>query len=248
MIKLPLVHRRMKHRVLSALILFFCLDLSAQSNRPSTFHISGIVSRLGSPIPNDWVMFDGSSKTSVRADSGGHYEADLPLGVWTAAVTISSSNGIANNSISRPRVFRVIAPTNVVLDLYVNAVGCGGVHIITPDGRPPTLEEEEQKNENCQGREFFHVPSDDGVQFEVVIARVPHELCSSLQENQAACERQFGTYNLLTVYADKVAFTPYPGGGLLEASGNVVVCDRDREYYGNSTRFLIGDGQAVEAY
>jgi hypothetical protein len=243
------MHRRVGHRVLWALILFFCVDLSAQSNRSSTFHISGTVTRLGSPIRDEWVTFEGASRTSVRADLVGHYEADLPLGVWTVAVTISSSSGIAENSIlSHPRVFRVKTPTNVVLDLYVNAVGCGGVIIITPEGRPPTSEEVEQKNENCQGREFFPVPSDDGVPFEVVVGRVPHHLCSLAHENHVMCERQFGTYNLLTVYADKVVFTPFPKGGFLEASGNVLGYDGRRKYRTNSIRFLIGEGQAVQAY
>jgi hypothetical protein len=249
MIETSAMLRRVRHRVLWALILLFCANLSAQSNGRSTFHISGTVTRLGSPALDDWVTFEGALKTSVRADLAAHYEADLPLGAWTVAVTISSSSRIAKNSIvSHPRVFRVTAPTDVVLDLYVNAVGCGGVSIVTPDGRAPTPEEVEQKNELCQGRALFPVPSDDGAPFEVVVGQAPPFLCSFAHENRAACERQFGTYNLLTVYADKVVFTPYPGGGQLEASGNVVVYDGGRKYRRNSTRFLIGGGQAIEAY
>jgi hypothetical protein len=203
---------------------------------------------FGSPSPSHWVTFEGTSKISVKADSTGHYEADLPLGVWTVAVVISSSTGTATSSLlSHPRVFRVTAPTEGVLDLYLNGVGCGGVTIITPHARPPTPEEVEQKNENCQGREFFPVPSDDGVPFEVVVGRVPHFLCQS-HKNRGACERQFATYNLLTLYADKVVFTPYPKGGFLEASGNVLIYEGGRKYRRNSMKFLTGNGQAVEAY
>lgn len=249
--------RPAKQRVLLVLFLFSCATVSAQSGRRSTFHISGTVTRLGSPIvtrlgsfTNDhWVVFEGPSQASVRFDPSGHYEADLPLGVWKVAVTPSSTSRIEQHPrLSHPRVFRVTRPMNVVIDLYVNAVGCGGVHIVTPDGRPPTAEEEEHKNEGCQGREFFPLPSDDGVPFEVVIGGRAHHLCSLLHENRAACEREFGTFNLLTVYADKVTFTPFPKGGLLEAKGNVVVLDGSREYHTTSVRFLIDDGRAVEAY
>ncbi len=87
-----------------------------------------------------------------------------------------------------------------------------------------------------------------GVPFEVVIGRVPHSLCSSAHQNQEACDRQFATYNLLTVYADKVVFTRSPSGGLLEASGNVVVKNGNLEHHGDSENFFVGDGQAVAVY
>jgi hypothetical protein len=192
------------------------------------------------------VMFEGPSQKSVQADLTGYYEADLPLGVWKVAVTTISSLG-KTVRLSRPRVFRVTKPMNVTIDLYVNGVGCAGVRILTPDGRPPTPEEVEAKNEACQGREFFPLPSDDGVPFEVVIGGRRHDFCTLLHKG-AACEREFGTYNLLTVYADKVTFSPFPNGGLLEAKGNAVVEDGGREYRKDSVRFLINDGQAVEAY
>jgi len=100
------------------------------------------------------VTFEGPSKTSVKADSVGHYEADLPFGVWTATATFSSSSEI----LSHPRVFRATAPTNVAIDLYLNAIGCGGVKLITPDGRPPTLKEVERKNEGCQAEHYSLCP------------------------------------------------------------------------------------------
>ena len=84
--------------------------------------------------------------------------------------------------------------------------------------------------------------------FELVVGRVPPALCSSLREDQTACERQFATYNLLTVYADKVVFTSYPVGGLLEASGNVVVKDELGEYHKDSASFFVGDGRVVPVY
>jgi hypothetical protein len=69
-----------------------------------------------------------------------------------------------------------------------------------------------------------------------------------MHADQKACERQFATYNLLTVYADKVVFTRYLGGGLLEASGNVVVKDDHGEYRRDLANFFIGGGRAVPVY
>jgi len=250
-------HPPVKQRVLFVLFLFFCGTLSAQSDRRSTFHVSGTVTRLGSPlltrlasvVSDRWVVFEGPSGISVQIDPTGHYEADLPLGVWKVVVMTSATSRLEQHPrLSHPRVFRVTKPMNVVIDLYVNASGCGGVLLVTPDGRPPTPEEEEHKNEPCQGRHFFSLPSDEGVPFEVVIGGQAHNLCSFSHGDRAACEREFGTFNLLTVYADKVTFTRFPKGGLLEAKGNVEVLDGGLKYHRTSVRFLINDGQAVEAY
>jgi hypothetical protein len=243
------MHRRLRHRVLWILILFVRADLSAQSINGSTFHVSGIVTQLGSPAPNLWITFEGPSVTSVKADLAGRYEAELPLGVWTVAVVVSSGVAMAATAtLSHPRVFRVTAPTSLVIDLYLNAVGCAGVRMATPDGRPPTPQELSQKDEVCQGRTPFSLPSDDAVPFEVVVGQVPPSLCSMMHADQKACERQFATYNLLTVYADKVVFTRYLGGGLLEASGNVVVKDDHGEYRRDLANFFIGGGRAVPVY
>jgi hypothetical protein len=229
-----------------SLVMLVCsAALSAQSNR-SSFHLSGTIMVFGNPAGNNTVTFEGPSQKSVQADLTGYYEAVLPLGIWKVAVTTISPSGKTVH-LSRPRVFRVTESMNVTIDLYVNGVGCAGVKILTPDGRPPTPQQLEAKNEACQGREFFPLPSDDGVPFEVVVGGRKHNLCS-LRHEGPACEREFGTYNLLTVYADKVTFSPFPNGGLLEAKGNVVVEDGGRQYQQDSAGFLISGGQAVKAY
>jgi len=248
MIEVKPMQRRVMQPAFSVLALLFCTAMSAQSNRNSTFHVSGTVMLFGSPIGGERVVFEGPLQKSVDADGTGRYDADLPLGVWKVAVTTSSASGITEGDrLSHPRVFRVTEPMNLILDLYVNGVGCGGVVIATPDGRPPTPQQVEAKNEACQGRVFFPLPSDEGVPFEVVIGGRNHQLCS-FQHDPAACEREFGTFNLLTVYADKVGFVRFPNGGLLEAKGHVVVQNGSRGYRKDSVRFLINDGQAFEAY
>ena len=154
-----------------------------------------------------------------------------------------------DSSVSRPRLFHVTTPAHVTLDLFVRPpVMCGSLRVITPGGRPPTAEEKEKKNESCAGQQFFPVPTNDGTAFEVVVGGLDHNLCSLTTGNHAACEREFATYNLFTIQADKVVFTAFPNGGLLEASGGVVVNDGHPEHCRDSVRFLIANGQAVEAY
>jgi hypothetical protein len=95
---------------------------------------------------------------------------------------------------------------------------------------------------------FFPVPSDDGVPFEVLVGGLDHNLCLRAGRNRAACEREFATYNLLSVQADKIACLPHPGGLTLEATGDVVVKQENGEYRRDSAKFFIGDGRAVPVY
>ena len=238
-----------KRFLLRLVVLVFCtapFGQSADLSRQNTFHVSGSITQSGRTVPGAWVIFEGTSTKSVKAD-GKYYEADLPVGIWTATVTILGGGAEAFKK-SRPRLFRLTAPTKLVLDLFVRpAVGCGGVHLITPDNRPATREELDEANESCHGQEFFPVPSDDGVPFELVIGGRNHNLCSRLEgANKAACNRAFATYNALTVQADNIVYNPREW--LLEASGNVLVEDGNLEYRRDSIRFFIGDGQAVPVY
>ena len=180
----------------------------------------------------------------MKADFGGHYETDLRLGVWKVAVTDSPGPITKSSSLSRPRLFQVKAPGDVILDLFERIDRICTVSIGTPDDRPPTKDELERRGESCAGQEFFSVPSNEGIPFEVVVGGPTH----FLPPRKDSGEREFGTYNLLTVQADKVIFTPSPNGGLLEAGGNVVISDGHREYRKNSVRFLVHTGQAIESY
>lgn len=218
---------------------------ATQSDSRTTFRISGRITQLGRAVPDQWVSFEGPSSKSVKANSVGHYEADLPLGIWKVVVSVVPGPIAQGHSLSRPRLFQVTTPADVTLDLFARpGPFCPSIIIVTDDGRPPTEEEEERKNESCAGQEFFSVPSNDGTQFEVIVGG-SHGLVASIDNDPH--KREFGTYNLLTVQADKVVFTPFPDGGLLEATGGAVVNDGHREYRRNSVKFLIGGGQAVQA-
>jgi len=241
--------RSVKIHIVGLLSLFACANIFGQSTSQSdgrtTFHISGRVTSLGRAVPDQWVTFEGPIRKFVQTDSAGHYEAALPLGVWEVAVT--DVQGPTETSLSRPRLVRVTTPDDVTLDLFVrNGILCS-IAFVTFDGGPPTEEEVERTYESCAGLEFFSVPSNDGVPFEVIVGGPTHGLLSLMVENDSG-GREFGTYNLLAVQADRVVFTPFAGGGLLVATGSVVVNDKGREYRRNSIRFLIGGGQAIESY
>jgi hypothetical protein len=237
-----------KRFLLQLMVLLCCTGLFGQSadlSRQKMFHVSGSVTQSGRAVRGAWVIFEGTSRKSVKAN-GRFYEADLPIGIWTATVTILMGGETFKQS--RPRLFRVTAPTELTLDLFVRpAVGCGGFLFLTGDNRPATKEELEEASENCHGQQLFPVPSDDGVPFELVIGGQNHKLCARLEgANKDACNREFATYNAWTVQADKIVYNPREW--LLEASGNVVVEDGNLEYRRDSIRFFIGDGQAVPVY
>lgn len=245
--------RRMKAIAYAWAVSSLCTPLLCQSaaptNRPKTFHVSGTVIQSGRPVPNQWVTFDdGGGPVSVRTEFDGHYATDLPLGVWTATVTLRQYGlrGDADPgdlSLSLPRRFRVTAPRTVSLDIFLHPpVGCAGIKIITPDGHLPTKEEIEQRDERCRGERIYPIAPVDGVPFELRIGGLAHELCEARTRDKAAC-REFATYNLLSVQADKVVYRPLEG--VLEASGNVVIKDESGEHRRDSAAFGFADGRAI---
>src|ERR1700723_3835669 len=113
-------------------VLLFCATLFGQSVPTATretFHISGTVTQYGQVVHHaQWVTFDGQSPMYVKTDEAGLYEADLPLGVWKVAVTVSPGVVGISSNISRLRLIRVATPTGVSLDLFIRpAVGCAGI-------------------------------------------------------------------------------------------------------------------------
>jgi len=217
----------------------------AQPTSQPTFHISGKITQSGRAVPGIWVTFEGAIPKSVKGNDSGFYQADLPLGTWR--VFASGFNERDRSEFSRPRVFQVNKARKVALDLFVRpAVGCGGVMILTSDGRPPTREQVEQKNEFCAGQEFFPVPSADGVPFEVLIGGLcdPPGVFHGI--NEPACKNEFATYNLLTMRADSIVYRPTER--TLDANGNVVVTDESGETKARSMILYLQDGRAVRMH
>jgi hypothetical protein len=218
---------------------------ASPATQPTTFHISGTITGGRSLA----VVFEGASSRNVLTNEAGVYEADLPLGIWTMKVFVHGPDGKISPNMMRYRrpPLRVAAPTSMVFDISLPQGMLCDMHVLGRDGGPPTQEEIDHVNAACAGEEFFSVPS-DGVPFEVhVWGGRDFGACSLVSNRSTVCKHTFATYNTLSVQADRVVFTPFPDGGILEANGSVVANDSRREYRGNSIRFLIGGGQAVEA-
>lgn len=232
---------------LDVVAVFLAATLSGQSVRPSanapTFHVRGTVLQCGKPVPNVWVTFEGKSQITVKADATGRYEADVPLGVWTATTTLPPLPGnTEDRALSHPRPFRVTAPTNVIVDVRLRPPVMCDISIMTPDRRPPTEEELEERDTACYGEKVVPAPSADGVPFEVDLGGLEgsREPCS-LGGDKAA--RQFASYNLLSVEADTVTYDPEQA--ILSAKGDVVVEDESGTYKAKSVAFHVREGLAT---
>ena len=229
-------------------VLLSCAALFAQSPTPatptSTFHVSGRMIQCGKPVPGLWVTFEGKSSRTVKVNSRGAYEADLPSGIWIATATVSPAPGTkSERGMSHPRRFRVTGSTSAVLNIYLPPPVMCDLLILTPSGQPATPEELAARDTACYGEKFFPVPSADGVPFEVHLGGLDEsrESCSINGVNEAA--REFATYNLLSVEADKVVY--HPDEKTLEASGGVVIEDESGKHKAHSIIFHLQDGLAV---
>jgi hypothetical protein len=213
------------------------------ANPRSAVHISGSTSQCGKTVPGIFVRFEGNTPHTVKANDAGVYEADLPLGIWTAT-TPPTVGDVAHQSLSRPRHFRLSAPGSLVLDIQLRPPVLCDLGISTPGGLPATPEQESDRDTFCWGEKFFPVPSSDGVPFEVdlfgLVVDTGVDACST--DHSKTEHREFATFNLLSVHADKVIY--HPNERILEASGNVVIADESDEHRKDSAKFEIGDGQA----
>jgi len=167
----------------------------------------------------------------VKVNKAGVYEADLPLGVYSVSAF----------QMSHPRRIRVTSPTSVVVDIYLPAPVLCDLVIVTREGESPTPEQEADRTRDCYGEEYHSVPSRDGVPFEVDLSGLEpgREFCSHVNK----VHREFATYNLFSVQADRVAY--HPAERTLEARGNVLFRDDTGEHRAPSATFHVQDGQAV---
>jgi len=145
---------------------FISTILSGQSTSPatkvSTFHVQGTIIECGKTVPNLWVTFEGKSLKTVRANAAGTYEADLPLGVWTATATVPPMPGTTEERpLSHPHPFRVTSPGSFVLNVHLRPPVMCDLHVMAADveRRSPTQQEMEARDMACYGEEFFSVGS-----------------------------------------------------------------------------------------
>lgn len=230
------------------LAVFISATLFGQSTLPATnvatFHVQGTIIQCGKAVPNLWVTFEGGSLKTVKANAAGTYEADLPLGVWTATATVPPLPGTTElRPLSHPRPFRVTAPASVILNVHLRPPVMCDLHIMNPDRLPPTQQQLEERDTACYGEEFFRLRSADGVTFEVDIGGLDQsrQPCSITAPNTAA--RQFASYNLLSVEADAVTYDA--DHGILAVTGNVVFEDESGTHRAQSMAFHLQEGQAT---
>jgi hypothetical protein len=215
---------------------------AAITKPPRTVHIKGSVTQCGKGVPGHWVVFRGDYSKAVQADAVGSYELDLPLGTWTA-ITTGLPTDDDSRSLSRPRHFRLAEPGSLVLNIYVRPPIVCDVGIGTPDGRPPTPEEMAARDFGCWGERFYQEPSKDGTPLEVDLFGLDNGTGTYCRAHANGGEREFASYNVLSLEAGKVTYDPYRK--LLEATGNVKIEDESGHHTAHSVSFYIEDGRAI---
>ena len=214
--------------------LISCALLFAQSatNAPpaARVHISGTAKQCGKPVLRKWwVSFDGNPPLAakmVKTDDSGVYGTDLPFGVWTMTLRIGADD---TTEFVRPRHFQVSASGSLVLDSHLRPpIAC------SVRGTP------EQRARACWGEQFFQVPTATGVPLEVdVFGSFQYgNPCGAIEKGR---HREFATYNLLSIEADRVAY--HPSEKILEASGDVLLQDESGEHKADSIRLYLEDGR-----
>jgi hypothetical protein len=178
----------------------------------------------------------------VSADNSGSFEIELPFGFYTMTV-ISKIQGF--REYRRP-LFRVASSTSVTLDATLGlgsscdlVAAPGSEHIIT----------EEEGQDACGGFDFFAVPSEEGVPFQLLIdypsrQRADRANVYRSRRHQGLQNPVVVAYNLFTLRADEVIYDVR--SRTLRATGDVVVEGVDgTTQRGDSMTFKIENGEAI---
>jgi hypothetical protein len=231
---------------------------SADRAARQTFHIQGTIRTYAdSIIPGAEVSFEGDkvSKT-VFADDTGVYKADLPVGLYTVTAkprkpdratspySVASQTGL--QEYQRP-LFRVTSPTSFTLNMTLDPADPICDPIVPRSGSVPSGNGGEII---CGGGDFFPVPSQDNVPFQLFIRyrtrrNTERGYTYNTGKSASAFETQvFVAYNLFTLRADHVVYDVQ--GKTLQATGNVVAVNADgAAQSADSMTFKIEDGQAT---
>jgi len=149
-----------------AAVPLLCSFLAGQSsvvgNQPPTFHVQGTIKDpTGAVIPEAEVTFHaGQVITNIASDRSGHYEADLPLGLYTINVRVPRFH-------EGRRLFRVAPPESIFLNATLQVAASCDPAIVNSTGRPPTPHGYKDAEEQlCHyGFESLPAASEDGAPF-----------------------------------------------------------------------------------
>lgn len=195
-----------------------------------TFHIQGTVYDYIGKHPTTLTFTNEQSHQSkvIPLDEGGSYEADLPLGAYSATVEVSIRHGFSLRA--RPLryrnepVFRVTSPKNIVLDLSKNLAP--RYHV-------------------------FPAPSEDGIPFDVWIyyGDFSHNF-HGVHDYKPEHDLRFGDgrvhvkYNLFHLQANHARY--FRKEKRLEADGDVLIRDENgQEQRAQSVVLRFENGMAV---
>ena len=244
------VSLRFVTRLIVLVALLPCATLLAQSVAPTapiqTFQIHGTIRAFNdAAVRGAEVIFESQKiRTTVSSDKSGHYEANLPVGLY------SMTAKPVERYLQRYRrpLFRVASPTSLTFNITLDTAGpfCD-IKKQVLDQPPPA----DDGVRICGGADSFPVPSQDEVPFDLFIqyeTRRPtdrgytYNTGAHLPGSQSPV---FVAYNLFTLQADHVLYDVQ--GRTLEATGNVVAINADgTTKRADSMTFKIENGEATQ--
>jgi hypothetical protein len=193
------------------------------------------------------MTFKGENlQKTVSSDGRGVYDVNLPFGLYT--MTARPSKNL--QPYQRP-LFRVMAPTVITLDMYLDAQRSCDFGVPAGSNRIPdeTFERETQKN-ICGGVDVFPAPSESGVPFQVSIRfesrkRTERDYVYSSQLPPGKYVAQvLVAYNLFTLRAGDVTYDEE--SRTLHATGHVIATDgTEKTRQADSMSFKLENGQAT---
>jgi hypothetical protein len=207
-----------------------------------TFHIEGTIDSItNGQAPHVEVYFAGEhTKQTVVVDDKGHYQIDLPVGVYTMTAVFPPVGAQHDSQLTKyVRSFQVTSPTDVKLNgvLYGQYSCDGAFSSETEDSR-------EAYKDACGGNDAFIPPSKNGVPLRLEIHYVTRKRWNGFvyESNSIIRRPVLVTYNLFALQADKVVYDPT--NGTLRASGQVLIDDQSGETHTQSASFMFKDGKA----
>jgi hypothetical protein len=208
----------------------------------ATFHVEGTIdSMTNGHAPHVEVSFAGEhTKQTVVVDDKGHYQVDLPVGVYTMTAVFPPVGAQHDSGLTKyVRSFQVTSTAEIKLNgVLYGQYSCDGVF------SSETEDSREVYKDACGGDDEFIPPSKNGVPLRLEIHYVTRKRTNGFvyESNSVVRRPVLVTYNLFALQADTVVYDPT--NGTLRASGQVLIDDQSGETHTKSASFKLEDGNA----